>query len=164
MALIRGRQHRRSVQLGAIQPPLDGSCNSNVQLHTQFNTRYYADYQRPLPGWLNRSIWKESNMNVVIFAALLSASPQAVPAPSVPSAVNQPSATALSVDVPIETVMADPAGKAVIEKLLPTLPTHPMYEAIKGMTLRAVQPLSNGAITEADLTNVDTQLKAVKTK
>lgn len=103
-------------------------------------------------------------MNVLILAALLSASPQAAPAPSVAPAVGQLNVTALSVDAPIETVMADPAGKAVIEKLLPTLPTHPMYEAIKGMSLRAVQPLSGGAITEADLTNIDTQLTALSKK
>jgi hypothetical protein len=101
---------------------------------------------------------------VLIFAALLSASPQAEQVPSAMPAGEQPTSAGLSVDSPIETIMADPAGKAVIVKLVPTLPTHPMYDFIKGMSLRAVQPLSDGVITEADLTTIDAQLKALSKK
>lgn len=81
---------------------------------------------------------------------------QTAPAP-VPAA-----APALSVETPIETIAADPAGKAVLEKLMPTLLTHAAYDSFKSMSLKDLAPYSQGAITDEKLAQVDTALKALK--
>ena len=85
----------------------------------------------------------------------------AAPAPAAPAAA--PAAVAkLSADTPIETVVANPAGKAVLDAQLPSLTSHPMYEAFKAMSLRQLQPMSNGAITAEAVDKVDAALKALQ--
>ena len=79
----------------------------------------------------------------------------AAPAPA-------PSATpaTLNGDTPIETIAADPTGKAVLEKDLPHLLTHPSYETFKSMSLRQLEPYSGGALTDEQIAKVDADLKA----
>ena len=102
-------------------------------------------------------------MKLVIcaLAAVLSAAPlvaQTVPAP--PPA---PSTSAkFTLDTPIETIVADPAGRAVLDKDLPGMSTHPMYETFKSMTLNALQPVSQGQITDAQMAAVQADLAAIK--
>lgn len=70
-------------------------------------------------------------------------------------------AAKLSADSPLETVAASPAGKAVLDKEMPTLLSHPMYDAFKSMSLRQVQPMSGGAISAELVDKVDAELKAL---
>jgi hypothetical protein len=91
-----------------------------------------------------------------VFAQTMPA-PAPSPAPAAPAA-----ATKLNLDTPIETIVANPAGKAVLDKDLPGLTTHAMYDSFKSMSLKALQPMSNGALTDAQLTQVQTDLAAIK--
>lgn len=63
-------------------------------------------------------------------------------------------------NTPVETIAADPAGKAVLEKDLPHLLTHPAYEQFKSMSLRQLEPLSGGALTDENIAKVEADLKA----
>jgi hypothetical protein len=82
-------------------------------------------------------------------------SPTVAPAP----ATNATAAT-FNGDTPIETIAADPAGKAVLEKDLPHLLTHPSYETFKSMSLRQLEPYSGGALTDEQIAKVEADLKA----
>lgn len=67
-----------------------------------------------------------------------------------------------TLDTPIETIAADPAGKAVLDKDLPGLTSHEAYDSFKSMSLKAVQPMSNGALSDAALAKAATDLAAIK--
>ena len=67
-----------------------------------------------------------------------------------------------TVAAPTETIAADPAGKAVLDKDMPGLTTHEAYDSFKSMSLKAVQPMSNGAISDAALAKVAADLAMVK--
>lgn len=66
-----------------------------------------------------------------------------------------------SIDTPIEQLVAHPAAKAVLEKHIPGIDQHPAYDRFKGMSLRQVAPYSEGQITDAMLTAIDAELKAL---
>jgi hypothetical protein len=66
-------------------------------------------------------------------------------------------------DTPIAVIAADPAGKAVLDKDLPGLTTHPMYEAFKNDTLKQFQPKTGGAITKDILAVTEKDLAALDT-
>ena len=103
-------------------------------------------------------------------ALALSAAPafaQTAPAPApapAPAATPDAAATAakFTLDTPIEAIAADPAGKAVLDADFPGMLTHPAYDEFKGMSLAAVQPMSQGAITEEALAKAKVDLAAVK--
>lgn len=59
---------------------------------------------------------------------------------------------------PIEELVAKPDTKAVLDKDLPGLTGHPAYEQFKGMTLKQLQPMSQGALTDAQLAQVQADL------
>ena len=104
-------------------------------------------------------------LSIALAAAPVAAqtAPAATPAAPAPAAAAAPAAVAkLSADTPIETVVANPAGKAVLDAQLPSLTSHPMYEAFKAMSLRQLQPMSNGAITAEAVDKVDAALKALQ--
>lgn len=65
---------------------------------------------------------------------------------------------AFTLDTPIATIAADPAGKAILDKDLPGLTSHPMYGLFKGRSLKAVQPMSGGAITDERLAQTQADL------
>ena len=97
-------------------------------------------------------------------APALAQAPAATPAPAPsPAATPAPAAAgALSVDTtPIETLVANPAAKAVLDKDLPGLTTHEAYDQFKAMTLSQVAPMSQGAITPEALKTVQTDLDKV---
>jgi hypothetical protein len=71
-------------------------------------------------------------------------------------------ASRLSLDTPVEALMADAAGKAVVLANMPGLDTHPMYDMIKGMSLRQLQPYSEGKITDEILAKVGKELAEIK--
>jgi lysophospholipase L1-like esterase len=78
------------------------------------------------------------------------------PVASAPGAGAAP--RAFTLDTPIATIAADPAGKAILDKDLPGLTTHPMYGLFKGRSLKQVQPMSGGAITDERLAKAQADL------
>ena len=93
---------------------------------------------------------------VALLLAAAAATAQPAPAPAA-------SATApLSVDAPIETIAATPAGKAVLQSDVPGLLDHPAYDSFKSMSLKDVQPMSEGKITDAMLAKAAADLAKIK--
>ena len=92
---------------------------------------------------------------------------KAEPQTAAATAAVAPSATAaspslgLNLDTPIGEIAAAPAGKAVLDTQLPGLLTHPAYETFKAFSLKALQPYSNGLITDERLAAVEAGLKAL---
>jgi hypothetical protein len=68
----------------------------------------------------------------------------------------------LSVDTPLETILADPAGKAVLLANMPGIDTHPMLDMVKTMSLRQIQPYSEGKITDELLAKIAKELGEIK--
>ena len=109
-------------------------------------------------------------MKTTLFAAaaalsVLAAAPALAQAPAAPApapAAAPAAAGALSVEnTPIETIVANPAGKAVLDKDLPGLTSHEAYDQFKGMTLTQVAPMSQGAITPEALKTVQADLDKI---
>ena len=82
---------------------------------------------------------------------------QMTPAPAVAAA-----ASALSIDSSIEQLVANPATKTVLDTDFPGLTAHPAYEQFKAMSLKQLQPFSNGVITDDLLVKAGTDLAAIK--
>ena len=89
---------------------------------------------------------------------------QTAPAPATAAApAAAPAAAAkFGLDTPIEALVADAKAKAVLDADLPGVTTHPSYDMFKGMSLRAVQPMSDGKLTDEMLKKVETDLAAIK--
>ena len=95
-------------------------------------------------------------------AMILSAAPVAAQnAPAAPAPATTPAAK-FTLDTPLETIVADPAGKAIIDKDLPGTTTHPMYDQFKGMSLTQIAPMAADKLTPDVLAKVKTDLAAVK--
>lgn len=95
-------------------------------------------------------------------AMILSAAPVAAQnAPAAPAPTTTPAAK-FTLDTPLETIVADPAGKAIIDKDLPGTTTHPMYDQFKGMSLTQIAPMAADKLTPDVLAKVKTDLAAVK--
>jgi len=98
----------------------------------------------------------------VLAAAPAFAQAPAAAAPAPAPAAAPAAAGALSVEnTPIETIVANPAGKAVLDKDLPGLTTHEAYDQFKAMTLAQVAPMSQGAITPEALKAVQADLDKI---
>lgn len=98
----------------------------------------------------------------IVFAALLAglaapiaAQTTATPAPAAVS-------SAFSIDSPIEQLVANAATKTVLDTDFPGLTAHPAYEQFKAMSLKQLQPYSNGVITDDLLVKAATDFAAVK--
>ncbi len=64
-----------------------------------------------------------------------------------------------SVDkTPIADLVAKPETKAILDKDVPGLTGHPAFEQFKGMTLKDLQPLSQGQLTDAQIAAVQADL------
>ena len=72
------------------------------------------------------------------------------------------SAVRLNLDTPIEAIVADPAGKAVLEADVPGVTTHEHYNAFKGMGLRQLANYAPDRLTVDVLAKVETDLAAIK--
>jgi len=111
-------------------------------------------------------------MFIAALLVTIAAAPQAAPAkPSVPAApatsaklapTAAPAATSFSLDTPIETLVADPAAKAVLDAEIPGITAHPMYEQFKTMSLTQLAPMSGGKLSEEALAKTKTRLAAIK--
>ncbi len=94
---------------------------------------------------------------VILSALLISAPLTAQTPPAAPVA-----SAALSIDSPIETLAANAASKAVVDANFPGMTAHPAYEQFKGMTLKQLQPMSGGAISDAAIAKATAELTAAK--
>ena len=81
--------------------------------------------------------------------------------PGTPIAPTPPGVTQLTVETPIEQIVAEPAGKAVLDAHVPKLTPHDRYQTFKSMTLRQLQPMSQGMITDAALALIAVALEGV---
>lgn len=71
----------------------------------------------------------------------------------------------LTVDAtPIADLAAKPETKAILDKDLPGLTAHPAFEQFKAMTLKALQPMSGGNLTDEQLAAVQADLDALAKK
>lgn len=102
---------------------------------------------------------------VAVIAAATPALAQTTPAPApTPAAAPAPTAAAkFNLDTPIETLMGDPAAKAVLDKDLGSdVSKHPAYDSFKSMSLNAVAPMSGGAVTDDMLKKIAADLASIK--
>lgn len=73
-----------------------------------------------------------------------------------------PVAAAFTIDTPIEALMADERAKAAVTTHLPGIDQHPAYEQFKALSLKALQPFSQGLISEELLAKIAADLAAIK--
>ena len=92
---------------------------------------------------------------LVTLAAMPAFAQAQAPAPAAAAAGS------MSVDkTPIGTLIANPAAKAVLEKAVPTIDQY--YDQIKEMTLAQVAPMSQGALDDAKLKEIQAKLDQIK--
>lgn len=87
---------------------------------------------------------------------------QTAPAQTAPTATQPAAAAKFSLDTAIQDLYADKDAKAVMDKHLPGLTALPQYEMIKAISLRQLQPYSDGKLTDAMLAGVDADLAKIK--
>lgn len=68
---------------------------------------------------------------------------------------------ALSIESKLGDILANPQGKAVLEKHLPGISTNPQMAMGKGMSLKVIAPMAGGKITPAMLKAIDEDLKKI---
>jgi len=105
-------------------------------------------------------------MSLVLLAGCASRPAQA-PRP-MPAEFARPAAAAppgpLTLNTSIEAICATPAGKAVLDRDLPGLTARPEFPMFKAMTLKQIEPMSKGHITDAVLAKVAHDLAALNTE
>ena len=69
-----------------------------------------------------------------------------------------PAAAASVETTPIADLAAKPETKAILDKDVPGLTAHPAFEQFKGMTLKALQPMSQGQLTDEQIAAVQADL------
>lgn len=99
---------------------------------------------------------------VALTVAPLAAQTAPAPAVTTTSTTTTASTAKFTLETPIETIAADPKGKAVLDTDLQNITAHPMYDQFKSMSLAQVQPMSQGALTDAALAKVKIDLEAIK--
>ncbi len=67
----------------------------------------------------------------------------------------------LTLDTPVEQIAAMPEGRAVLDAQLPMVTAHEKYATFKSMSLRQLQPVADGKLTDAALAKTAAALAAV---
>ena len=94
-------------------------------------------------------------------AAVLLAGPALAQQPAADHANHMPAAGALSVEkTKISEIIKNEKAKAVVEKALP--PISQFYDQIGEMTLAEVAPMSQGAIDDAKLKEIQAEFDKLK--
>jgi hypothetical protein len=101
-------------------------------------------------------------MKVLVPALLVFAAIATPVSAQAPAAAASEQMAKLSIDTPIEQLAANPVSKAVLDANFPGMTTHPAYDQFKGMSLKAVQPFSNGVITDEAIAKTTADLAAIK--
>ena len=68
---------------------------------------------------------------------------------------------ALSIDSTLGDILGDEKGKAVLEKHMPGVSTHPQLAMAKGMTLKQIASMSQGQISQAVLDAINEDLSKI---
>ncbi len=68
----------------------------------------------------------------------------------------------LTLDTPVEAIVAKPEGKAVLEANLPGITTHEHYEMFKAMNLKQIAAMAPDQLTAEALAKVEAGLAALK--
>ncbi len=58
---------------------------------------------------------------------------------------------ALTIDSKLEDLLADEKAKAILEKHIPGISSHPQLAMAKGFSLKAIAPMSGGLLTQDTL-------------
>ena len=98
---------------------------------------------------------------ILAFVGGSAALAQSAPPSPAPAAAPPESNQALTIDTPIETLVATPPARAALEADIPGLTTHPMYDKFKHESLRALAPKFGGAISDKDLVKMQAALAAL---
>lgn len=101
-------------------------------------------------------------MRITPLAAAAALALAGLSAPALAEDTAPATAAAFTVEMPIATLMADERAKAVVLSNLPGIDQHPAFPQIQGMSLKAIQPFSEGMITEEALAKIDAELAAIK--
>ncbi len=72
-----------------------------------------------------------------------------------------PATAGSALDLPIKRITADPAARAALHASLPQVMTHANYETFKSMSLRQLQALSQGQLTDEALAKAEAELATV---
>ncbi|WP_139792412.1 hypothetical protein [Henriciella litoralis] len=62
---------------------------------------------------------------------------------------------------PIAAIVSDPQAKEVLDRIFPTLTDHAAFDQFKAMSLRQLQPYSDGGITDARIAEAEEAFKAI---
>ncbi|GGE03692.1 hypothetical protein GCM10011515_24120 [Tsuneonella deserti] len=100
-------------------------------------------------------------MRMIFAAAALAISPFAASAADTAPAAQTPAAR-LNLDTPVEAIVGDAAGKAVLDADLPELAAHPQYEMFKGMSLRQLSSIAPDKLSAEILARIEADLAAIK--
>jgi predicted ester cyclase len=65
----------------------------------------------------------------------------------------------LTADSKLGEIAANPKGAAILDKYVPGMTKDPSFKLGKGMTLKAIKPLSQGKITDEIIKKIDADLK-----
>jgi len=100
----------------------------------------------------------------IFFAALMAAAPALAQgtAATAPATAAPASDAKFNLDTPLQDIVADEKGKAVIEKHFPGMIALPEYEMFKAISLSQLQPYSNGKITDEMLAATAKDLAEIK--
>jgi len=101
-------------------------------------------------------------LTLVAAPALAQTTPAPAPTAPAPAPAAPAAAARLNLDTPIETVVADAAGKKVLDTDLPGLTTNEKYDMFKSMSLNQVAGFAPDKLTPAILGKVATDLAAIK--
>ena len=67
-----------------------------------------------------------------------------------------------TLNTPVYRIVADPDGRAVLDRDLPGLTSNPSYVLFSDMSLAQLAPMSSGRLTQASLDKVRADLMQVK--
>ncbi|KUR76005.1 hypothetical protein [Novosphingobium sp. FSW06-99] len=81
--------------------------------------------------------------------------------PPMPPAAPVAPAAKFTLDTPIETLVADPRAKTVLDTNLPGLTTHPQFDQFKSMSLTALSGFAPDKLTPDKLDKVKTELASL---
>ncbi|UKK85598.1 hypothetical protein L7H23_05690 [Sphingopyxis sp. BSN-002] len=84
------------------------------------------------------------------------------PAPAAAPASAPAADAKFSLDTPLQDIVADEKGKAVIEKHFPGMIALPEYEMFKAISLTQLQPYANGKITDEMMAATAKDLAEIK--
>ena len=73
-----------------------------------------------------------------------------------------PAAAAVTLDTPIEVLIAAEKTKAILDARVPGLTSHPMLDQFKSMSLKQLQSMAGGQLTDAMLEAVAADLASGK--